>query len=62
MLIGKLGPAYGLSCSDPFITLTHRVCSALGEWLKNMGQRLFSGNLNILNTPFPVKMFEPRCV
>lgn len=25
-----------------------------------MGQRLFSGNVNVLNTPFPVEMFEPR--
>jgi hypothetical protein len=30
------------------------------KWMKSMGQRLVTGNVNVLNTPFPVDMFEPR--
>jgi hypothetical protein len=36
------------------------VCRAIIKWMKTMGQRLFSGNVNVLNTPFPVDMFEAR--
>ncbi len=25
-----------------------------------MGKKIFSGNFNLISTPFPVKMFEPR--
>jgi hypothetical protein len=25
-----------------------------------MGKKLFTGNFNLINTPFPVIMFEPR--
>lgn len=30
------------------------------EWIKSMGKRLMMGSLNLINTPFPVVMFEPR--
>lgn len=30
------------------------------QWVKSMGKRLLSGNINLINTPFPVYIFEPR--
>lgn len=36
------------------------MCSAITEWIKSMGKRLFTGSFNLISTPFPVIMFEPR--
>lgn len=33
---------------------------AITKWMKGMGQKLLAGNLNLINTPFPVDIFEPR--
>jgi hypothetical protein len=30
------------------------------EWIKSMGKKLLTGNLNLMNTSFPVKLFEDR--
>lgn len=30
------------------------------QWVKSMGKRLLTGNVNLINTPFPVNIFEPR--
>lgn len=30
------------------------------QWIKSMGKKLFTGSFNLINTPFPVSMFEPR--
>lgn len=30
------------------------------KWLKSMGRQILQGNLNLVNTSFPVRMFEPR--
>lgn len=30
------------------------------QWIKSMGRQLLQGNLNLVNTSFPVLMFEPR--
>mmetsp|Transcript_26558 Transcript_26558/g.78885 ORF Transcript_26558/g.78885 Transcript_26558/m.78885 type:complete len:479 (-) Transcript_26558:1654-3090(-) len=48
----------GLSCNND--ELLRQQEKAILKWMKTMGQRLFSGNVNVLNTPFPVEMFEPR--
>ncbi|KAG1666917.1 hypothetical protein FOA52_005977 [Chlamydomonas sp. UWO 241] len=48
----------GLSCNDD--ELLRQQQKAIIKWMKTMGQRLFSGNVNVLNTPFPVDMFEAR--
>lgn len=29
-------------------------------WVKSMGKRLLTGSINLINTPFPVTIFEPR--
>jgi hypothetical protein len=29
-------------------------------WIKSMGRQILQGNLNLVNTSFPVLMFEPR--
>jgi len=29
-------------------------------WVKSMGRQILAGNLNLVNTSFPVLMFEPR--
>jgi hypothetical protein len=33
---------------------------AITKWMKGMGQKLLAGNLNLINTPLPVDLFEPR--
>ena len=33
---------------------------AVTTWIASMGKRLISGSLNLINTPFPVTLFEPR--
>ena len=38
----------------------HILPRAITEWIKSMGKRLMMGNTNLINTPFPVTMFEPR--
>jgi hypothetical protein len=48
----------GLSCNDD--ELLRQQQKAITKWMKTMGQRLFTGNVNVLNTPFPVDMFEAR--
>lgn len=30
------------------------------RWVKQVGRQLLSGSLNLVNTSFPVEMFEPR--
>ena len=30
------------------------------QWLKSIGRQILTGNLNLVNTTFPVEMFEPR--
>jgi hypothetical protein len=30
------------------------------QWVKSMGRQILAGNLNLVNTSFPVDMFEPR--
>jgi hypothetical protein len=30
------------------------------QFIKSMGRQLLQGNLNLVNTSFPVLMFEPR--
>ncbi len=30
------------------------------EWTRSLGKRLLAGNVNLISTPFPVTMFEPR--
>lgn len=30
------------------------------DWIKTMGKRLFTGSFNLISTPMPVNMFEPR--
>mmetsp|Transcript_35594 Transcript_35594/g.79082 ORF Transcript_35594/g.79082 Transcript_35594/m.79082 type:complete len:531 (+) Transcript_35594:289-1881(+) len=48
----------GLSCNnDELLRLQQK---AIMEWIKSMGRRLLTGSLNLINTPFPVTMFEPR--
>jgi hypothetical protein len=36
------------------------VFRAILEWITSMGKRLLLGNINLISTPFPVNMFEPR--
>lgn len=36
------------------------LCRAIMSWIKSMGKKLFAGNFNLISTPFPVVMFEPR--
>ena len=33
---------------------------AIMQWVKSMGKRLLTGSINLINTPFPVTIFEPR--
>lgn len=33
---------------------------AIMTWVKSMGKRLLTGSINLINTPFPVTIFEPR--
>lgn len=33
---------------------------AIMVWVKSMGRQILAGNLNLVNTSFPVLMFEPR--
>lgn len=37
-----------------------RLRRALTQWVKSMGKRLLTGSVNLINTPFPVTIFEPR--
>jgi hypothetical protein len=30
------------------------------QWLKSIGRQILTGNLNLVNTTFPVEMFEAR--
>ncbi|KAF5838590.1 hypothetical protein DUNSADRAFT_2574 [Dunaliella salina] len=51
-------PEGGQACPDENLLTNQR--DTIAEWLKGMGQRLFAGRVDLLSTPFPVKMFEPR--
>lgn len=51
-------PEGGQACPDGDLLKHQR--DTVAEWLKAMGQRLFAGKVDLLSTPFPVKMFEPR--
>lgn len=48
----------GLACNNKALWETQR--EAIMEWVKSMSKQLLTGNLNLINTPFPVKIFEPR--
>ena len=37
-----------------------RIHRAITEWIKSMGKKLLMGSINLISTPFPVTMFEPR--
>ncbi|KAJ9524250.1 hypothetical protein QJQ45_008429 [Haematococcus lacustris] len=51
----------GLACNNEELLKQQResVQAILG-WVGSMGKKLFTGNFNLINTPFPVVMFEPR--
>jgi Oxysterol-binding protein len=48
----------GLACNDDALLAEMRAC--IMAWIKSMGRQLLAGNLNLVNTSFPVRMFEPR--
>ncbi|GBF92151.1 hypothetical protein Rsub_04498 [Raphidocelis subcapitata] len=48
----------GLSCNDDKLLAEMR--EAIMAWVKSMGRQILAGNLNLVNTSFPVLMFEPR--
>ncbi|KAI8464605.1 MAG: hypothetical protein J3K34DRAFT_371908, partial [Monoraphidium minutum] len=48
----------GLACNDDKLLLEMR--EAIMVWVKSMGRQILAGNLNLVNTSFPVLMFEPR--
>eukprot|EP00775_Hariotina_reticulata_P005712 gene5712-5952_t len=48
----------GLSCNDAKLLAEMREC--IMQFIKSMGRQLLQGNLNLVNTSFPVLMFEPR--
>jgi len=48
----------GLSCNN--MELLKEQQQAITEWIKSMGKRLFTGSFNLISTPMPVIMFEPR--
>lgn len=51
-------PEGGLACTNKRLMEQQR--EALLEWVGTMSRQLLTGNLNLINTPFPVKIFEPR--
>ncbi len=57
--------AAGVAQSPPSSTDTTRwharTRRAITAWLASMGRKIFTGNFNLISTPFPVVMFEPRC-
>ncbi|WIA33504.1 hypothetical protein OEZ86_006630 [Tetradesmus obliquus] len=48
----------GLACNDKQLLIEMRECIMV--WIKSMGRQILQGNLNLVNTSFPVLMFEPR--
>eukprot|EP00798_Chlamydomonas_sp_ICE-L_P026418 gene26418-17517_t len=48
----------GLSLNDE--KLAAEINKAISGWITSMGRRLLSGSLNIINSPLPVAIFEPR--
>ncbi|GFH31221.1 uncharacterized protein HaLaN_30217, partial [Haematococcus lacustris] len=48
----------GLACNNEELLKQQR--EAILGWVGSMGKKLFTGNFNLINTPFPVVMFEPR--
>ncbi|GIL82684.1 hypothetical protein Vretimale_8263 [Volvox reticuliferus] len=50
--------AGGMLCTNDELLKQQR--EAIMQWVKSMGKRLITGNINLINTPFPVNIFEPR--
>ncbi|KXZ54450.1 hypothetical protein GPECTOR_4g1001 [Gonium pectorale] len=48
----------GMLCTNDELLKQQR--EAIMVWVKSMGKRLLTGNMNLINTPFPVTIFEPR--
>ncbi|PNH04784.1 Oxysterol-binding protein 9, partial [Tetrabaena socialis] len=48
----------GMSCTNDDLLKQQR--EAIMQWVRSMGKRLLTGNINLINTPFPVTIFEPR--
>eukprot|EP00198_Chlamydomonas_reinhardtii_P009896 XP_001699233.1 predicted protein [Chlamydomonas reinhardtii] len=48
----------GMLCTNDELLKQQR--EAIMQWVKSMGKRLLTGNVNLINTPFPVNIFEPR--
>lgn len=48
----------GLACTNEELLKAQR--EAITQWIKSMGKRLLTGSINLINTPFPVNIFEPR--
>ncbi|GAX74184.1 hypothetical protein CEUSTIGMA_g1633.t1 [Chlamydomonas eustigma] len=48
----------GISCNNEALLKDQQ--KAILEWITSMGKRLLLGNINLISTPFPVIMFEPR--
>lgn len=48
----------GLACNDD--QLLKEMRDAIMVWIKSMGRQILAGHLNLVNTSFPVLMFEPR--
>ncbi|KAG2433146.1 hypothetical protein HYH02_012847 [Chlamydomonas schloesseri] len=48
----------GMVCTNDELLKQQR--EAIMQWVKSMGKRLLTGNVNLINTPFPVNIFEPR--
>ncbi|EFJ41509.1 hypothetical protein VOLCADRAFT_121628, partial [Volvox carteri f. nagariensis] len=50
--------AGGMLCTNDELLKQQR--EAIMQWVKSMGKRLLTGSINLINTPFPVNIFEPR--
>eukprot|EP00798_Chlamydomonas_sp_ICE-L_P017077 gene17077-23372_t len=48
----------GIQCNDD--VLLAKVRELVSSWITSMGKRLLYGSINLINTPMPVGMFEPR--
>eukprot|EP01026_Neomeris_dumetosa_P054671 TRINITY_DN4924_c0_g1_i5.p2 TRINITY_DN4924_c0_g1~~TRINITY_DN4924_c0_g1_i5.p2 ORF type:complete len:131 (+),score=12.99 TRINITY_DN4924_c0_g1_i5:436-828(+) len=48
----------GIALNDRKLIELQRV--ALKEWIQTIGKKLMTGQINLLNTSFPVKIFEAR--
>jgi hypothetical protein len=46
--------------TSPPSSSPHPPSRAIMAWVKSMGRQILAGNLNLVNTSFPVLMFEPR--